>query len=291
MDLKQLQYFVAIAEAGSITAAAKKLHLSQPPLSMQLKLLEEEMGTLLIERGSRSVTLTDAGRLLYRHAKQILTMADNALHDLADFNQGLRGTLRLGMVSSSVAPMLEHCIPLYHAQNPGIRFQIQEGTTFELLEILARNMIELAVVRTPFLDDGVVSHPLVPEPMAAAAKPAFFKGLPKGPLKACHLQGLPLIYYRRYETLLHAVMQARGVEADVLCLNDDARTTLLWAGAGLGVALLPLSACRSLTGELDVRPLDEVEWQISLAVIHRKGIALSRPARRFIETFESERQQ
>ena len=94
MDLKQLQYFVAIAEAGSITAAAKKLHLSQPPLSMQLKLLEEEMGTLLIERGPRSVTLTDAGRLLYRHAKQILTMADNALHDLADFNQGLRGTLR-----------------------------------------------------------------------------------------------------------------------------------------------------------------------------------------------------
>ena len=82
MDIRQLNYFMAIVEEGNISAAAKRLHISQPPLSMQLKLLEQELGTVLLERGSRRVTLTDSGRLLYKHACQIVTLADIAKKEL-----------------------------------------------------------------------------------------------------------------------------------------------------------------------------------------------------------------
>lgn len=95
MDIKQLTYFLAIAEEGNISAAAKKLHISQPPLSLQLKLLEEELGVVLLERGARKSTLTDAGRLLYKHARYILQLVENAEREIQDFGNGIQGTLRL----------------------------------------------------------------------------------------------------------------------------------------------------------------------------------------------------
>ena len=82
MNIKQLQYFVTIVENGTITAAAKKLGISQPPLSAQMKLLEEELGVTLMERGARQVRLTDAGRILYRRAVSIVELTDTTLKEL-----------------------------------------------------------------------------------------------------------------------------------------------------------------------------------------------------------------
>ena len=100
MNIKQLQYFVTIVENGTITAAAKKLGISQPPLSAQMKLLEEELGVTLMERGARQVRLTDAGRILYRRAVSIVELTDTTLKELTDFRSGISGVLRLGTVSS-----------------------------------------------------------------------------------------------------------------------------------------------------------------------------------------------
>lgn len=100
MNIKQLQYFVTIVENGTITAAAKKLGISQPPLSAQMKLLEEELGVTLMERGGRQIRLTDAGRILYRRAVSIVELTDTTLKELTDFRTGISGVLRLGTVSS-----------------------------------------------------------------------------------------------------------------------------------------------------------------------------------------------
>ena len=104
MNLKQMKYFVTIADEGSISAAARVLHISQPPLSQQLHLLEEELRARLFVRGSRSVTLTDAGRLFYQHAQNILDLSERAVKDLQQFENENRGSLRIGMVSSSEVP-------------------------------------------------------------------------------------------------------------------------------------------------------------------------------------------
>ena len=134
MDLKQLSYFCAIAEEGNITAAAKRLHISQPPLSHQLMLLEEELGVLLLERGARKAHLTDAGRILYERAQNILTLTSTAKQEMLALGAGRRGTLRLGTISSSGAVLLGGRVRAFHDQYPDVRFEIQEGNTFELID-------------------------------------------------------------------------------------------------------------------------------------------------------------
>ena len=116
MDLKQLRYFVAIAEEGTISAAAKKLHISQPPLSHQLMQLETELGVQLITRGARRSSLTDAGRILYKRARQLISLADAAEREIVDFGNGLQGTLHLGTVSSSGAALLGRRLAAFRAK-------------------------------------------------------------------------------------------------------------------------------------------------------------------------------
>ena len=96
MDVRQLKYFMAIAEEGQISRAAKRLHISQPPLSLQLKLLEEKLGVQLIERDTRSMKLTQAGHMLYQRAEQILGMIDTASKEVREYHGGVHGMLSIG---------------------------------------------------------------------------------------------------------------------------------------------------------------------------------------------------
>ena len=100
MELRQLTYFTAIAQAGTITAAAQKLHMSQPPLSLQLQKLEDELGCPLFERDTRHLHLTPAGELFYERAQAILQQCADLKREMADLQAGGRGLLRIGVVSS-----------------------------------------------------------------------------------------------------------------------------------------------------------------------------------------------
>ena len=114
MDLKQLTYFATIVEEGNITSAAKKLHIAQPPLSHQLKQLEEELQVRLLDRGARKVTLTDAGRILYKRANHILELADTAKKEVSDIQNKQNSTLSLGTISSSGTALLNERMTKFH---------------------------------------------------------------------------------------------------------------------------------------------------------------------------------
>lgn len=290
MDLKQLEYFTAIVEAGSISAAARKLHISQPPLSARMKQLEEELKTPLLERGARQVTLTDAGLLLYRRAQSILALAWSTAQEVEDFALGEAGTLRLGVISSSSAAILEGRLQAFHNSYPHIRFQLHEGNTFELLEMLERNIIEMAVIRAPFGKEGLVCRYLDPEPLAAAAAPGWLPA-GDGALTIEDLDGLPLIYYRRFEALIIRAFAKYGRKPAAVCVNDDARTTLLWAKAGMGVALLPQSAAKLLGKDsgIEVRRLQEEDLVTRVCAVVREGALLSVAAKGFFDCFSDDR--
>ena len=288
MDIRQLLYFTTIAEEGSISAAAKKLHLSQPPLSYQMKLLEEELHLPLIERSARGIALTEAGRLLYKRAQGILELSELTRKEMLAMASGFTGTLHIGTVSSSGASLLGWRIPAFHQKYPQIGFAIHEGNTFELMEMLESGLIELAIVRTPFHSDQLNCLYLSPEPMIAAGAASFFPaGMPSGQPISLELPGhAPVILYRRFEKILLSLCEQKGITPQVFCIADDARTTLMWAEAGLGVAVVPQSAYRIMPHHNMVYgELSEEDLHTRIAAVCKKGCSLSWAAQQFLEIF------
>ena len=115
MDLKQLEYFVTVINEGTISSAARKLNLSQPPLSAQMKSLEQEIGSQLFFRGPRQIELTEAGRILYERSKDILDLSSRTLQELSDYREGKSGVLRIGIVSSAHDKALSHQHSVLHS--------------------------------------------------------------------------------------------------------------------------------------------------------------------------------
>lgn len=288
MDIRQLLYFTTIAEEGSISAAAKKLHLSQPPLSYQMKLLEKELHLPLIERSARGIELTEAGRVLYKRAQGILELSELTRKEMLAMASGFTGTLHIGTVSSSGASLLGWRIPAFHQKYPQIGFAIHEGNTFELMEMLESGLIELAIVRTPFHSDQLNCLYLSPEPMIAAGTSSFFPaGMPSGQPISLELLGhAPVILYRRFEKILLSLCEQKGITPQVFCIADDARTTLMWAEAGLGVAVVPQSAYRIMPHHNMVYgELSEEDLHTRIAAVCKKGCSLSWAAQQFLEIF------
>lgn len=287
MDVKQLKYFLAIAEEEQITAAAKKLHISQPPLSQQLKMLEDELGVKLVERGSRKIKLTDAGRILRDRAEQIIDLTDTTKKELSDSKAGLHGVLSIGTISSSGAALLPERICSFHKKFPDISFSVYEGNTYKLLEILNHGLIEIGIVRTPFNIEDFESVCLPMEPMAAVMTDELYKKFnDKKIIELNELKDKPIILYRRFEKIIEHACENAGFEPNIFCKNEDARTTLLWADSGTGIAVLPKSASNLIKSEkLRCVEIDEPSIMTQIAVIWVKNRYISTAAKNFIDLF------
>jgi len=286
MDIRQLKYFLTIAEEEQITSAAKKLNMAQPPLSQQLKLLEDELGVKLVERGSRKLQLTEAGQLLRNRAEQILELTEATTKELKDFNEGISGTLLIGAVSSSGATLLPEPISGFHKKYPGINFEIWEGNTYRILEILNSGVIEIGIVRTPFNIEKFDSICLPSEPMVAVYVKDFPWNNNEEYIYLQELANKPLIVYRRFEKLIKECCSNAGFQPKILCKNDDARTTLLWAESGMGIAIVPKGALKLFANSnLMYKEIRETSLETQIAAIWIKGRYLSTAAKHFLQNF------
>lgn len=286
MDIKQLTYFIAIAEEGTITQAANKLHMAQPPLSTQLRLLEDELGVKLIERGARKIKLTDAGKILYKRAKHILEITTSTEKEIEEFRKGIQGTLRLGTISSSGAVLLSKRIIDFNKKYPNIKFEIHEGNTYELIEKLNSGIIEVGIVRTPFNSKNFECLFLEAEPMAAVMSENYNFETTTDEIFLEDLKHIPLIIYRRFEKILLGEFQNLGIEPDVFCINDDARTTILWARAGLGIGIVPKSAINfGLMDNIKYKEINNNTLRTQISAIWIKERYLSMAAKKFLEFF------
>lgn len=288
MDLKQLEYFTYVVNEGTISAAAKKLNLSQPPLSAQMKALEEEFGCTLFERGSRQIQLTGAGRILFRHATNLLEMSSQAAQEMKDFTNGTQGTLRIGVTSSVGNLLLDRWLLPFHALHPNINFEIIEANTYELLTKLENHFIELAFVRTPFPNHHFECLKLIDEPMVAVGYPSFFSDLDLDHLTMSDLALKPLIIYRRWEKLLTALQEEDHLHLNIFCKNDDARTSIYWANQGMGIAITPHSAASFANPERTLyKPIHDLRLHSSISMIYCKHTYISTISNLFIEYVRS----
>ncbi|OBZ18301.1 LysR family transcriptional regulator [Bacillus sp. FJAT-27264] len=286
MDIRQLKYFLAIAEEGQITSAARKLQMAQPPLSQQLKLLEDELGVKLFERGPRSVQLTDAGIILRNRAQQILELADSTTREINDFAKGMKGTITVGTVSSSGATLLQDRLREFHKMYAGIKFEIHEGNTFMVIDLLNKGIVEVGIVRTPFNTTNLECKYSSAEPMIAVMTPDYDWSKGQSFMEVGELQNKPLIIYRRFEQLIREACIDQGFEPSFFCMNDDARTTLLWANAGLGIGIIPKSAFGLVNNSnLLYKEIRSETLRTRVAAIWMKDKYLSTLAAKFIECF------
>lgn len=292
MELRQLRYFVAIVNEGNISKAARALNLSQPPLSMQIRQLEEELGCALLERTTRSVRLTEAGQILYQRAVTILGLCASAETELQDFQSGVAGTLHIGAVSSVGSTVFAAWLLSFHQCYPKVNYALIEANTYELIEKVRSGQIELALVRTPFNAPDLACISLAEETMIAVGKLELFpEGAPARPGLA-DFADAPLILYRRWERILCDEFERVNRRPRVICINDDARTTVYLAEAGLGVGIVPASILPIISDEkIRVCPLNNPGLKTRLSVIFRKGVTLSAAGQAFVQSLAGARQE
>lgn len=290
MDLKQLEYFTAVADAGTFQAAAGRLHMTQPPLSVQIRLLEEEVGTPLFLRGPRHVTLTEAGQLLYNRAQDLLELQRITRKELSDFVSGSKGLLRFGIASSANGELLTRMILPFTREYPGIRFELTESNTYRLLELLEANLLDVALIRTPFQAAKDFSvHRLFDDRIVAAG---CFSQFPSAAKKSSDislplLSSCPLIIYRRWKSVLDHAFSDLGLAPSYFCIADDARTCLSWAAAGLGIAIVPHSAALLAADSVLVHPITEPEITSTVCLVTRQGSYTPASLRLFLDHFFS----
>jgi DNA-binding transcriptional LysR family regulator len=286
MDIHKLQYFIAVVEEGTISAAARKLNISQPPLSTQIRLLETELGTKLFVRGARQITLTPTGRTLYQYALEMTDIERQALEEIREMSTGGTGTVRVGCVSSSHVPEMYDGFYRFHKKYPLVRFKISEGNTFELEDKLARNELEMAFVRTPENFKNVQRLTIRHDPMMAAGRNDFFKEiLSRKKLTLLDLAACPLILYKRWERTIRDSYALLKVDPQVICVADDIRTCLLWAEHGMGIIVSPM---QNILGHPDFvqRILAEPSLESSLELVIHKSEYISANAEALFDVFQ-----
>lgn len=158
MDIRQLRYFIAIVEEKSISAAARRLHISQPPLSQQLRAMEEELGAILLERNGKHMEVTDAGKTLYSYALQMDQLMQEAKMEVNEVGNGVNGKLTMGVNTFSV-PDLPEILHQFQKHYPKVTYKIQQNESAHLCQLVRDRAVELAFIRLPLeLDDFSVLH-------------------------------------------------------------------------------------------------------------------------------------
>ncbi|MCB2288573.1 LysR family transcriptional regulator [Clostridium sp. CS001] len=288
MDSKQLLYFATVVTEGNITAASKKLHIAQPALSNRIKSLEKELDVKLFHRGPRKIVLTDAGEILFAKANSIFELNRSLKKELEDSKSGFKGTLKIGTISAIDGNLLNSHFLKFHKKYDKIKYEIYEGITPEIIKLLFSRVIEIGIVRTPFETMGLKAIYMKSEPMIAAYNNDCDLDKLGDKISMKELNKKPLIIYRRFENIIISEFQKEQINPYIFCINDDSRTSLLWANAGLGVAIVPISSKDLvLANSLKFKTIDNPSLYTQNAIITVENAKLSTVAANFVQEISS----
>jgi DNA-binding transcriptional LysR family regulator len=270
MELRQLAYFVAVAEEANFTRAAERVHISQSGVSAQIRKLESDLGATLIDRSGRRAGLTTAGEAALEHARAVLASADAVRHAVDDVNGLLRGRLVVGMVSAGTVPGLFDALAAFHRAHPGVEIALVEDNSDRLIERVRSGAMDLALVGAagtppPGLDAlTIISEPLV----AAVAIGHLLAGRRR--VSLADISAYPIVCLPE-GTGIRAVFDeacaAKGVEVDISLQASAPDAVAGLAIRGLGVAILATSMATSYAARLKALTLDDVETPAVLALI------------------------
>jgi DNA-binding transcriptional LysR family regulator len=260
MELRHLRYFVVVAEELHFRRAAERLHMSQPPLSQQIRALEEEVGATLLLRNQRKVELTAAGQAFLIRAREILDAVEDAARQARRVQRGEVGRLAVGFVGSAMYSFVPELLRAFREHAPDITLRLNELGTSEQLRQLEDGRLDVGFVRVRFSRPGLTFATVMEEPMVAALPDAH-------PLAACPvvdldaLAGEPLVLLTRagapgFREALADAIERLGGEERIVQEVAEMQTVVGLVAAGAGVSIVPQSVRALGRPGVTYRPFD-----------------------------------
>jgi LysR family transcriptional regulator, cis,cis-muconate-responsive activator of cat and ben genes len=247
MELRHLRYFVTVVEEQSITKAAEKLCIAQPPLSRQIQNLEQELGILLFERGSRPVRTTEAGQFFYQHAVQILTHTAQAT-SMAKRISAVNKIVRIGYVSSLLYALLPQIIYLFRQRHPDIEVELIECGTKDQIEALKQGKIDLGFGRLRISDPAIKRIVLREEKLKLAVHKNHHlaahieQGLYLSQITHETIFSYPATQKPNFSTLIQSIFTELGLVPKDMIEVREIHMALGLVSSGEGICLIPESA-------------------------------------------------
>ncbi|MBX3590839.1 MAG: LysR family transcriptional regulator [Burkholderiaceae bacterium] len=293
MNLKQLEYFVHVAELGSFSKAALVLDVAQPALSRQVRALETDLRETLLLRNGRGVRLTEAGRRLFEHSVGILQMVSRAREDMGASRDEPVGRIVVGLPPSMGRQLTLPLIDGFRQQLPRARLAIVEGLSAHITEWIVTGRVDLGLVHNPEAAPALEITPILDEALCLVQPASARRGRSRGgraPLPLRELPGFPLIVPDRTHAirrLLETQAMLAGLELDIAweVASVPSIVDLVCAGYGYAVLSAGAVAASGRSGELAVRPLVEPQLSSVLCLAtsaHRRPTPLARHASRLL---------
>ncbi len=275
MDLRQLKYFLAVAEELNIGRAANRLHISQPPLTRQIKAIEDELGTQLFTRTPKGVELTQAGEMFKEEASNIRMLVEAAIDRVQRAGEGKLGRLDVGIFGSAIYDLIPKLLQDFKRKVPGVRIVLHTMTKSEQIEALQQRRITVAFNRMTPPAPGIGRELVATERLflvlpqdhdLAKLKEVPFRALADHPLVLFPSVGRP-----NFIDKVHELCRQQGFEPTVAQEVGDAVTGIALVARGFGLTLIPESAAKALSVEgTTFRPLADAPYAVvDLSCLYR----------------------
>jgi LysR family transcriptional regulator, benzoate and cis,cis-muconate-responsive activator of ben and cat genes len=275
MEIRHLRYFVAVADELSFTRAAARLHIAQPPLSRQIRQLEEELGVQLFERSTRSISLTPAGSYLYQQARLIVARVRDVEDSVRRIAKGGRSWFGLGFVPSLLYGFLPELIRRLRETHPRVELGLNQLTTAQQVDALKTGRIDAGFGRIFIEDDAIVREIVDEEPLIAAV-PAKNPISRRETTTLRRMSSLPYILYPArtrpsYADYILSLFRAHHLDVKVVQETDELQTALGLIAAGLGVTIIPESVRRHDRDEITYLRLENPKLISPIILSYRKN--------------------
>jgi LysR family transcriptional regulator, salicylic acid-responsive activator of bsdBCD len=285
MDLKKLEYFLTVAKEGHLTRAAKILHMSQPPLSYQIKAFEQELGIQLIEKTGRNIKLTEQGRILYEQGPLILDMVNETVKSLYESTSKLQKPLTIGNCTPWGYTILPNLISAFKSSYPQTKISLKQSESYHIIDLLNSEIIEIGFVTLPVNSAIYESKLLNVESLYAFFGAAYNYGQHANHITLKELADCPalMVHYHSYN-LLTAYYKQLGIEPKSILQNDNINCMLDYTATHPWIAFAPKSIYDfSPRPNIKYKLIAEPPLEVHSYIVWLKSHNLSKTARCFIE--------
>lgn len=294
MLFKQLLYFNAVAETLNISQAAKKLFISQPPISRQISLLEKEIGVQLFVRRNKGLELTGPGLILYRATKDLFTNLDDVISSVKDESNSYRGTIKLGTIHSGMPYLIEK-ITAYKKKYPEVNIHLRTDTPYALLDELERGNLNVIFLRN-YIHHGssLAELKVSQDPLRLLLHEKLDPAPHKPSLKFTDLKGLPFCTLRpndtwKYSELFFDECRKRQIHPTVVMECNDTPSIMQVVQNGLAASFLPLPLINTIqsTGLIKAKSIEGIDFTSPMTMVYNSNAYLPACVRVFFNMIQN----